>query len=678
MWTSLFLGIPLGLNFGIVIGNLVFKKVYTREAKPYLKILDETADGDSRVDFPRDDQEQNVSFFKQRLLHDTSPSLFSPDYDRVRFMNKILKQLWPHLSPAIHKEVIAQSKEPIRQALEKIPLVKGIRVDTMDLGSRPFRLDSFKSYNSSDNVLMMEAPIFWGGDILVRLILEVYLGGKIVDVPIQMSCIQFKALARITLYPLVEQLPCVGGLAFSLLEEPTVDMDLRILDSPDLLSIPPVPILLKILKKLFIGKMLMYPNEITVPIMPNYGLPPPPKGIFRIRVLYGLNLKSSWIDEVDPFAKIEVRKGRGVSTRIISNNINPNWDETFDMVVDNFEKQKITVSVYDDDFLAPSLVGAVRLDLQSAEFVKKPNEPYRMLVPIFSPKKREAYEILGRKKMAAAHRDAFVEDKVKEEVAKKPQAKLLIPMLMRRRAAKKARKDALNTLREDGNLGNGEIEEEDDEGSVSDESSQLHEPASPHRLQKHHHSQEKPMIPTGRVCIEVTFIPFAIDSSEDDTQTSQKNILKRNLTFSSSQSKGVLSVHLIKGTQLADSMSTFVEIAINDPLRESGSKITVRTPIEHNEKNPKYDYRTDFVNISEQSRLTLTVYEVHGMDNIIGSGVKFLLRKTEPKLVGFVELLVKDIGEIGSLRDRFSLIGAQAGEVHVEVSWLSLELSSKE
>jgi hypothetical protein len=673
MLTSWFLGIPLGLNFGILLGDLLFKKVYKREARPYLKILDETADNDPTVEFPQGEDEHNVSFFKQRLLSDTSPALSSPDYERVRFMNKILKQLWPHLSPAIHKEVIAQTKEPIRVALEKIPLVKGIRVHTMDLGTRPFRLDSLKSYDSSDNLIMMEAPIFWGGDILIRLIVEVCLGGKMVDVPIQMSCIQFKALARITLYPLVEQLPCVGGLAFSLLEEPTVDMDLRILDSPDLLSVPPIPMVLKILKKVVIGKMLKYPNEITIPIMPNFGLPPTPKGIFRIRVLYGLNIKSSWIDEVDPFAKIEVRKGRGVMTKIISNNINPTWDETFDMVVDNFEKQMITVSVYDDDILAPSLVGAVRLDLKSAEFVRKPNEPYRMLVPIFSPKKSNVYEILGRRKMTAAHHSAFVEDKVKEEVAKKPQAKLLIPMLMRRRAAKKARKNALHVLQDAGHLDNAETSEEEDE-IVSNEGTEPHEPSSPHSP-KRHIFREKPVAPTGQVCIEVTFIPFANETVEDASQVSQKNILKRNLTFSTEKSKGVLYVHVIKATQLADSMNTFVEIAINDPLRETGSKMTVRTPTEHNEKNPKYDYETDFVNISEQSRLTLTVYEVGYMDNIIGSGVKFLLGKSEPKVIGFVDVLVKDIGEVGSLHDRYSLVGAQAGEIHITASWLSLELS---
>lgn len=32
------------------------------------------------------------------------------------------------------------------------------------------------------------------------------------------------------------------------------------------------------------GKMLVYPNEFTLPLMPNFGLPPPPRGMLHIKV----------------------------------------------------------------------------------------------------------------------------------------------------------------------------------------------------------------------------------------------------------------------------------------------------------------------------------------------------------------------------------------------------------
>ena len=53
---------------------------------------------------------------------------------------------------------------------------------------------------------------------------------------------QFKALARVTVKPLVERLPCVGGLSLTLMETPHVDFDLRVADSPDLLALPGIPL----------------------------------------------------------------------------------------------------------------------------------------------------------------------------------------------------------------------------------------------------------------------------------------------------------------------------------------------------------------------------------------------------------------------------------------------------
>ena len=32
------------------------------------------------------------------------------------------------------------------------------------------------------------------------------------------------------------------------------------------------------------GKMVVYPNEFALPLMPNFGLPPPPLGMVHIKV----------------------------------------------------------------------------------------------------------------------------------------------------------------------------------------------------------------------------------------------------------------------------------------------------------------------------------------------------------------------------------------------------------
>lgn len=47
------------------------------------------------------------------------PRELQPRRPQVLFINTILKLLWPHLSPAIHKQVTEQSKAPIKDVCDK-------------------------------------------------------------------------------------------------------------------------------------------------------------------------------------------------------------------------------------------------------------------------------------------------------------------------------------------------------------------------------------------------------------------------------------------------------------------------------------------------------------------------------------------------------------------------------
>lgn len=50
--------------------------------------------------------------------------------------------------------------------------------------------------------------------------------------------LQLKARARITLKPLVETIPCLGAVTVSLLEVPTVDLGLMLLNHLDIMALP--------------------------------------------------------------------------------------------------------------------------------------------------------------------------------------------------------------------------------------------------------------------------------------------------------------------------------------------------------------------------------------------------------------------------------------------------------
>lgn len=55
---------------------------------------------------------------------------------------------------------------------------------------------------------------------------------------VRVSCIQAAVNLRLGLGPLLDDLPVLGGVYFSVLDEPVIDFDVRVLGGPDLMSLP--------------------------------------------------------------------------------------------------------------------------------------------------------------------------------------------------------------------------------------------------------------------------------------------------------------------------------------------------------------------------------------------------------------------------------------------------------
>lgn len=273
----------LGTFAGVLLGGFLLGHVFRIKRIDYLTRVDFRADEDDKVPMPQT-AGQPVSFFNKELLRDTSPWLVEPDYDRAMFLNNIITQLWPNLSPAIHKEILSQAAAPIKDLCKKVPILKEVRIDRLDLGARPPRIDSFRNIDTPEDELILEVPVFWGGDIRLRATAVLAAGERAIDIPVDVNNIQVKILARITVKPLVERLPCVGGVTVSLMETPHINFDLRLADSPDIMALPGIPAALSAALHVAAGRMLVYPNAFELPLMPNFGLPPPPLGMLHVRV----------------------------------------------------------------------------------------------------------------------------------------------------------------------------------------------------------------------------------------------------------------------------------------------------------------------------------------------------------------------------------------------------------
>ena len=108
---------------------------------------------------------------------------------------------------------------PSRLSPQTGGLVKSIEIVKLDLGTIPPKIDSVRVLQAEGDELIVESPLFWGSNLSVDVAL-VLAAPKLglIKVPVTVSNVQVKAHARFTIKPLVETLPCVGGITISLLE----------------------------------------------------------------------------------------------------------------------------------------------------------------------------------------------------------------------------------------------------------------------------------------------------------------------------------------------------------------------------------------------------------------------------------------------------------------------------
>jgi hypothetical protein len=59
-----------------------------------------------------------------------------------------------------------------------------------------------------------------------------------VYIPLKVEDLQLDCVARVTMRPLVDKLPCIGAISISLTQSPFVDLTLKLINNWDILSLP--------------------------------------------------------------------------------------------------------------------------------------------------------------------------------------------------------------------------------------------------------------------------------------------------------------------------------------------------------------------------------------------------------------------------------------------------------
>lgn len=323
-----FVGFGFGSCIGVVIGYFFFifkqpQDVKDPEIRPFAE-LDAAA--------------------IQKLLPEIPLWVKNPDFDRVDWLNKFLELMWPYLDKAICKTAREISKPIIAEQIPKYK-IESVDFHTLTLGCLPPTFQGMKVYVTEEKELIMEPSLKWAGNPNIHLSVKAF-GLK---ASVQVIDLQVFAHPRITLKPLVPAFPCFANIYVSLMEKPHVDFGLKLLGA-DAMAIPGLYRFVQETIKDQVGNMYLWPKYLQIPILDPRKAGKRPVGILHVKVVRAMNLrKKDLLGASDPYVKLKLTEDRAPSkkTSVKHKNLNPEWNEEFNISVRDPESQVLELVVYD-------------------------------------------------------------------------------------------------------------------------------------------------------------------------------------------------------------------------------------------------------------------------------------------------------------------------------------------
>ncbi|KAJ6310852.1 hypothetical protein OIU76_015548 [Salix suchowensis] len=323
-----FCGFGVGLPTGLTIGYYLFiyfqpTDVKDPEVRPLVEQDSETL---------------------QRMLPEIPLWVKNPDYDRIDWLNRFIQLMWPYLDKAICNTVKNIAPPIIAEHIPKYK-INAVEFETLTLGTLPPTFHGMKVYVTDEKELIMEPCIKWAGNPNVTVAVKAFglkATAQVVD-------LQVFASPRITLKPLVPSFPCFANIYVSLMEKPHVDFGLKLLGA-DIMSIPGFYRVVQENIKDQVANMYLWPKKLEIPILDPSKAMKRPVGILKVKVLRAMKLKKKdLLGASDSYVKIKLTEDKlpAKKTTVNHENLNPEWNEEFNLVVKEPESQALELRVYD-------------------------------------------------------------------------------------------------------------------------------------------------------------------------------------------------------------------------------------------------------------------------------------------------------------------------------------------
>nr|DBA19527.1 TPA: hypothetical protein GDO54_015349 [Pyxicephalus adspersus] len=285
-----------------------------------------------------------------------------PDVERVEWINKVLKQMWPYFG--MYMEKLFQEKiEPLVRASNDH--LKAFTFTKVHFGEKSPKINGVKTYikKVDKREVILDLQICYNGDCEINVEVK-----KICKAGVK--GVQIHGTLRLILGPLLSDAPFVGAITFFFIHKPHVDINWTGLTN--LLEIPGVSDMSDGMIVDLIASYLVLPNRFTFPLSSQVNAAqlrfPIPQGVLRVYLYEAENLirKDTYLGGIikgksDPYAVLRVGT-QTFKSKTIQENLNPLWNEMYEFVVHEVPGQDLEIDVYDedpdkDDFLGSLVIG---------------------------------------------------------------------------------------------------------------------------------------------------------------------------------------------------------------------------------------------------------------------------------------------------------------------------------
>ncbi|XP_025857752.1 extended synaptotagmin-1 isoform X1 [Vulpes vulpes] len=311
------------------------------------------------------DDEERLTAQTLYLSHRELPAWVSfPDVEKAEWLNKIAAQVWPFLGQYMEK-LLAETVAPAVRGSN--PHLQTFTFTRVELGEKPLRIVGVKVHaGQNKEQILLDLSISYVGDVQIDVEVKKYFCKAGV------KGMQLHGVLRVILEPLIGDLPIVGAVSMFFIRRPTLDINwtgmTNLLDIPGLSSLSDTMIMDSI------AAFLVLPNRLLLPLVPDLRdaaqlRSPLPRGIVRIHLLAarGLGSKDKYVKGLiegksDPYALVRVGT-QAFCSRVIDEDLNPQWGETYEVMVHEVPGQEIEVEVFDKDPDKDDFLGRMKLDV---------------------------------------------------------------------------------------------------------------------------------------------------------------------------------------------------------------------------------------------------------------------------------------------------------------------------